>query len=212
MNLNPIPQPGDIWRHADGPLYLVTRSTNPGTSLMALCINSETPHHQTYTVWDDDECFIDDNDEFTLFTPAKETRLISQADCMQTTSHKRKETMTKVYTKSVILAAIQAKINEAGAIYARASETIQTKLGQALGDYTAALADSALCKVPDPIVVKAAVPVQGYTESLAKRDAVITATADLPDQPDSVVLDETEALNLLTGDIPTITLSFRIGA
>jgi hypothetical protein len=210
--MTPTPQLGDIWRHADGPLYLVTRSTNPEASLMALCIYSEHHAHRPYFVWDDDECFIDDHDLFTLFTPAKETRLISQADCMQTTSHERKETMPKVYTKSAILAAIQAKIIEAGAIYARASETVQTKLSQALGDYTAALADSALRKVPDPIVVKAAVPVQGYTEQLAKRAAVITATADLPDQPDSVVLEEVEALNLLTGDVPTITLSFRIGA
>lgn len=150
-------------------------------------------------------------ENLTITTPAKETRLTSNADCMQNPSHER-QPMNKVYSKTAILAAIEAKIAEVSAIYSRASETVRTKLGEALGDYTAELADSGLSKVPAPIVVKAAVPVQGYEQDLIKKATMISATADLPEQEDSIVLEEVEALNILTGDVPTLTLSFRIGA
>lgn len=118
----------------------------------------------------------------------------------------------KVYKKSAILAAIEAKVAEVIGTHNRAIETVQKKLAEKLAVYTAQFVESGLTHTPAPLCETIQIPSQGYVEQLKMKSVELEALADVEGE-DSCLLDESYALTLLTpGAFPQRQVTFHIGA
>lgn len=105
----------------------------------------------------------------------------------------------KTYKKSVIIAAIAARVLEIKSAYTAAMETVAQKAAAKVGDYIAVLADSGLTRSSDPVVISVSVPAPGQIERLTVQAQEIEARADVASEGvDTVLLDPTFAESLFT--------------
>ena len=105
----------------------------------------------------------------------------------------------KTYKKSVILAAIAARIVEIKAAYASAIEAVAAKSADKVASFVAVLADSGLTKNPEPVVVSVSIPAPGQIERLTVQAQEISARADVASEGvDTVLLDPVFAESLFT--------------